>query len=447
MIRKDLIHVYRRGLVAALVAGASLMTSTSGVHAQLGTEPDVYSTTLPNGLRVVVRERPSSRLAAITVGIRGGSRVENEVTLGSAHFMEHMFFQGTPRRPVLGDLDRDLENLGGYSNAWTGAESINFQIVIPDQAFDIGLDIMADMMVNSDFPEERFEKERKVVLEELNRSRDNPYQYAGEIFAQEIAQGHPLEKQPIGSRATINNATRDVILSYRDTYFVTSNMVVAVAGNIDHDSAFAKIAAAFTGMRQGPRPEIPAIPPPPANPRRIGVPYSARQVQVSYGFAVPGADTPDRYAIQVADTVLSGVGQRLFTDIVDNEGLATSISSSYPEYTDMGIFEIDASAAPVSVQAVLDRIVTHLSRLATEPLTDDELQDAKLSIAGSLELRQESVSGLAQELSDGLALGNYMPIDEYVAHIQSVTAADVQRVAAQYLNPSKALVVTLPGTP
>jgi len=113
----------------------------------------------------------------------------------------------------------------------------------------------------------------------------------------------------------------------------------------------------------------------------------------------------------------------------------------------MGIFEIDASTAPVSVQAVLDRIATHLSRLATEPLSDDELQDAKLSIAGSLELRQESVSGLAQELSDGLALGNYMPIDEYVAHIQSVTAADVQRVATQYLNPAKALIVTLPGTP
>jgi predicted Zn-dependent peptidase len=447
MIGKDCIHAIRRGLAAALLVGVSLMTLTPGVSAQLDSEPDVFSTMLPNGLLVVVRERPSSRLSAITVGIRGGSRVENDATLGAAHFMEHMFFQGTPRRRVLGDLDRDLEKLGGYSNAWTGQESINFQIVVPDYAFDIGLDIMADMMVNSDFPEDRFEKERKVVLEELNRSRNDPQAYAGEIFYQEVARGHPIEKLPIGSRVTINNITRDVILTYRDTYFVTGNMVVAVAGNINHEDAFAKIGAAFANMRHGTRPDIATVPPPPASPRRVGVPYSAQLVQISYGFPVPGSNSNDRYPLEVADTVLGGVGQRLFTDIVDNEGLALNVSSSYPEYTDIGVFEIAATAAPASVQAVIDRITEHLHRLATEPLSEADLEDAKLSIAGSLELRQESVSGLAQELSDGVAMGYYMPIDQYVAHIQAVTPADVQRVAAAYLDPANALIVTLPDTP
>jgi predicted Zn-dependent peptidase len=423
------------------------MTVIPTVGAQLSSEPDVFSTTLSNGLLVVVRERPSSRLAAITVGIRGGSRVESDATLGAAHFMEHMFFQGTPRRSELGDLDRDLEKLGGYSNAWTGQESINFQIVVPDQAFDLGLDIMADMMVSSDFPEDRFEKERRVVLEELNRSRNDPQAYAGEIFYQEVARGHPTEKLPIGSRVTINNITRDVILSYRDTYFVTSNMVVAVAGNISHEDAFAKIGAAFANMRVGARPEIPTVSPPPPSPRRVGVPYSAQLVQIVYGFPVAGSNSNDRYALEVADTVLGGVGQRLFTDIVDNDGLALSIGSSYPEYTDIGVFEISATAPPASVQVVIDRIGEHLRRLAVEPLSEADLEDAKLSIAGSLELRQESVSGLAQELSDGMAMGYYMPIDQYVAHIQAVTPADVQRVADSYLNPANALIVTLPGAP
>jgi predicted Zn-dependent peptidase len=430
-----------------LLAGAPLMILIPGVSAQLGSEPDVFSTTLKNGLTVIVRERPSSRLAAITVGIRGGSRVEDDKTLGAAHFMEHMFFQGTPRRPELGDLDRDLEVLGGYSNAWTGQESINFQIVVPDHAFDIGLDIMADMMVNSDFPEDRFEKERNVVLEELNRARDDPQGYAGEIFYQEVARGHPTEKLPIGSRVTINNITRDLIILYRDTYFVTTNMVVAVAGNINHDEAFAKIGAAFAGMRQGPRPEIPTVPPPSATARRVGVPYTAQQVQILYGFPVPGSNSDDRYALEVADTVLGGVGQRLFTDIVDNDGLALNVGSTYPEYTDIGVFEIAASAPPATVQSVVERIGQHLRRLATEPLSDEDLQDAKLSIAGSLELRQESVAGLAQELSDGVAMGYYMPIDQYVARIQAVTAADVQHVAARYLDPANALIVTLPGAP
>jgi zinc protease len=132
---------------------------------------------------------------------------------------------------------------------------------------------------------------------------------------------------------------------------------------------------------------------------------------------------------------------------VDNQGLALSITSGYPEYTDMGVFEIDASLAPSSVPSVIDRIGFHLRQLAEQPMSEDDLADAKSSIAGSLELRQESVTGLAVELSDGVALGYYMPIDEYVAHINAVTAADVQRVAAQYLDPAKAVIVLLPGTP
>ncbi len=116
--------------------------------AQAVDEPDLFTQLLPNGMLAVVRERPSSRLIAITVGIRGGSRVEDATTLGAAHFMEHMYFQGTPRRPNLGDMDRDIEGFGGFNNAWTGQESINFQIVVPSQGFDVGLDIIADMMVN-----------------------------------------------------------------------------------------------------------------------------------------------------------------------------------------------------------------------------------------------------------------------------------------------------------
>jgi predicted Zn-dependent peptidase len=170
-------------------------------------------------------------------------------------------------------------------------------------------------------------------------------------------------------------------------------------------------------------------------------------VQIAYGFPVAGSNNDDRYPLEIADTILGGVGQRLFTDIVDNEGLALSIGSNYPEYTDIGVFQIAATAPPAAVQVVIDRIGVHLRRLADEPLSDEDLEDAKLSIAGSLELRQESVAGLAQELSDGVAMGYYMPIDQYVAHIQAVTAADVQRVAAKYLDPANALIVTLPGTP
>lgn len=440
-------HAIRRSALLATLATGLIVSAVASVSAQGTSEPDVFTQTLPNGMLLVVRERPSSRLAAITVGIRGGSRVEDDVTLGAAHFMEHMFFQGTPRRPNLGDLDRDLEELGGFSNAWTGQEAINFQIVVPDHAFDIGLDIMADMMVNSDFPADRFEKERLVVLEELNQNRNNPARYAGEIFSQEVVKGHPTEKLPMGSRLTINRITRDVILQYRDTFFVASNMVVAVTGNVRHEDVFGKAAAVFADMRQGPRPDVPVGDPPAATGRRIGVPYNAQQVQIEYGFPLPGSNSPDRYPLEVMNAILGGVGQRLFSDIVDRQGLALDISSGYWEHTDVGVWELSASVQPAKVTAVLDRVAVHLNRLAEELITEEELADALSSISGSLELRQESVEGQAQVLSDGLVLGVYMPLDEYLAGIRRVTAEEVRRVARQYLNPEKALIVQLPGAP
>lgn len=410
-------------------------------------EPDVFTQLLPNGMLAVVRERPSSRLAAITVGIRGGSRVEDTTTLGAAHFMEHMYFQGTVRRPNLGDVDRDIEALGGFNNAWTGQESINFQIVVPSHGFDVGLDIMADMMVNSTFPEDRFEKERRVVLEELNQAYNNPRSYLSEIFYTEIFKGHPTEKLPIGSRETINRISRDVIITYRDTFFVASNMVVSVVGNVRHDDVFPRLADAFAGMRRGPRPEFQPAPPPAATGRRVGVPYAAQQAQLTLGFPTPGLNSPDQYPLVVLNALLGDAGLRLETDIVDEQGLAAGVGSEYFPYTDVGVWLAAASTRPAQLDAVAARIGYHLRRMADEPVTAAELAEAKSFIAGRLELGQESAEAQAVELSDGLVLGIYMPIPEYLARIEQVAAEDIQRVARQYLDPDRALLVVLPGAP
>ncbi|HZO27910.1 MAG TPA: insulinase family protein, partial [Chloroflexota bacterium] len=150
--------------------------------AQSTVEPDVFRSVLPNGLRAIVRERPGTDVVAISVATRGGSRDERRETVGAAHFMEHMFFQGTERRPDSADLDREIEARGGWTNAWTGWESINFQVVTPIEDLDLAIDVIADQMVNSVFAPEKIDKERRVVLEELNGRLNSPVTKAYDLF-------------------------------------------------------------------------------------------------------------------------------------------------------------------------------------------------------------------------------------------------------------------------
>jgi len=154
-------------------------------------EPGLFSNRLQNGMLVLVRERPSTEVAAISVGIRGGSRDEEPETVGAAHFMEHMYFQGTPKRATSQDIDREITSRGGWLNAWTGWESINFQVVVPDGEFDRALDVISDLLVNSLFEESKIDKERRVVLEELNRRLNSPSGHVQDVFAQTIFAGHP----------------------------------------------------------------------------------------------------------------------------------------------------------------------------------------------------------------------------------------------------------------
>src|SRR5687767_2219589 len=197
-----------RLLRAALGAALALTLVIGEPPPSLGAQPDadVFRETLPNGMRALVKERPGTEVIAISVGIRGGSRDEDAETVGAAHFMEHMFFQGTPRRPDAASLGREVEALGGWTNAWTGWESINFQVVTPREGLDVALDVISDQMVNSVFAEDKIDKERRVVLEELNGRLNAPAQRAADLFFVEVFGDHPARNLPIGNRETVNAA-------------------------------------------------------------------------------------------------------------------------------------------------------------------------------------------------------------------------------------------------
>ncbi len=435
-------------LVLSVVAVlALLLAATLGgtVSPAVGSaeEPDVFRTVLPNGLRAVVRERPGSGVVAISVGIRGGSRDERPETVGAAHFMEHMFFQGTPRRPEAADLDREIEARGGWTNAWTGWESINFQVVVPLADFDLALDVISDQMVNSLFAPEKIDKERRVVLEELNGRLNSPVTKAYDLFWIEVFGNHPARNLPIGNRATIDQSTREVLSAFRDQFFVSGNMVVAVVGDVQHERVFGQLGAAFTELRNGPAAAIPPAPMPPLVARSQTDDSPGQQARIIAGGPTVGFDSPDRHVHDVIDAILGESGRRLERELVDTQGLASSAYPFYIALTDVGVWGVSVGVRPADIDRGLDLAKAELRTLRETPVSSEELAEAKAYLRGQRLLHRERSIDLAEELADGDALGTYESLAVYLSRVDAVTAADIQRVARTYLDPDKLTVTIL----
>src|SRR5918999_90346 len=285
---------------------------------------------LASGMTVLTRERDYADVTAISISVRGGSRNEHDDTVGAAHFMEHMFFQGTPSRPTSDAVFGPISARGGWLNAYTSFENINFQAVVKNEDFGLALDTLADMLVNSLFAEDRIDKERQVVLEELIRGRNDPRRYAVELFFKSVWDEHPARNLPIGSRETLANSGRQVLMA------------------------------------------IPA-----AKSRRIEETIPGSQAQIVLGLPAPGADHPDTYALDILSATLGEVGRRLIGEIRDRRGLASSVGSSYSTLSDVGCWWAMVGTSPSNVEQVIELITEQMRRIRSEPLAPSELADAK----------------------------------------------------------------------
>src|SRR6266536_3654820 len=266
---------------------------------------------LDSGMTVLTRERPYADVTAISISMRGGSRNEHDDTVGAAHFMEHMFFQGTPTRATSDAIFGPVSARGGWMNAYTSFENINFQVVVKNEDFPLALDTLADMLVNSLFAEDRIDKERQVVLEELIRGKNDPRRYAVELFFKTVWDEHPARNLPIGSRETLANSDRLVLMAFRNANFLASNMVTAVVGDQSHDVIVEQIRKAFASMPTGTRPSFERAQFPAAKSGLIEETIPGTQAQVIVGLPAPGADHPDTYALDIMSATLGEVGRRL----------------------------------------------------------------------------------------------------------------------------------------
>jgi len=402
-------------------------------------EAGLRRTVLPSGLTLFTRERPDSPTVSIRIGVRAGSRDEDDTTSGGSHWLEHAHFLGTTKRD---NLDLEIEAIGGDSNASTGWEATDYWYLVPADEFDLAIDVLADQMINSTFRPERFEREKRVVFEELKLRNDSPSTRAFDEFINLVFQVSPLRRHPAGTIESVQSIPIPTILAYRQARYLTGNMAIATSGKLRHDETVDKIQRAFAGLTVGPRAVRPPTPEPPeTTQRRLDVGDGNQLAEIALGWSAPGDTHADAPVMAIIEDILGETGRRLAEDIRDRRAVATSVDPSYFGFSDAGAFMISASTRPERSETVIDLILAQVRRLREGDVTDEEVQASVRAIAGRQALDDESnqrQTGRARDEVSGVLESSA----EYVARLKRVTAADVQRVARQWMDlDNKTLIV------
>jgi predicted Zn-dependent peptidase len=386
---------------------------------------------LSNGLRVLTAPLPHAQSVACFIMLAAGSRYEHAQNRGIAHFAEHMFFKGTDRRPSSRDLTTIVDGIGGEFNAFTSKEYTGYYVRCAGADRDIALDVLVDMIRHSKFDPEEIEREKGVILEEMNMYADTPRDHIGNVFEDLMYGNNPLGWEVLGTKETIKATNRDTFLGYLDEWYHPDRMVVGVSGMVGDD--LIPLLEGHLGDMSGKADGRPA--PAPISTQtgpRVRVQHKdADQAHIILGVPSIGIGHPDRYALAMLATVLGGgMSSRLFLEVRERRGLAYYVFGTNHSYTDAGSLYAQAGVDITRIDDAVSVIVEQFHRLANETVPSDELEKARSLSKGRFVLRTETPQGLImyglnREVLEGSALE---PVD-YLAEIDKVTAEDIQRVA------------------
>ena len=387
----------------------------------------IRQTTLPNGLRVITEHRAHVETVAVGVWVNAGSRGENVKLNGITHFLEHMVFKGTDKRNAR-QIATEIETVGGHLNAYTTRDYTTFYARVLKGDVPLAIDLLADILLNSKFEDKEIVREQEVVIQEIGQAFDTPddiiFDHLQEISFKDQALGRPI----LGSTNNVNSFNRDMLQEYISTQYKAGSMVVAAAGNLDHDVIVAEVERGFGGVQSGTAPLVDAA-------EFIGGTIrehrDLEQVHVTLG--LPGCSyyTDDYYAMQVYSMLLGGgMSSRLFQEVRENRGLAYSVYSFANSHVDTGLFGIYAGTAPEMVNEMLDVISGEMKSL-TSTITMDELQIAKAQLKAGLLMGLEATSSRIEQMGRQLLVfDRTIPAEEMVANIESVNLDDVHAMAS-----------------
>jgi len=394
--------------------------------------PAVERTTLDSSVRVVTETMPDVRSVAVGFWVNVGSRDESRELSGATHFLEHLLFKGTPTRSAQ-EIAESVEAVGGEMNAFTTREYTAYYIRIVDDCLDLALDVLSDILWSPALLPDEVESERQVILEEIRMRDDTPDDLVHDVFAEAVLPD-PLGREVIGEPEIITAMTRDQIAGYHAAHYAGGNVVVAVAGNATHAQIVDGVASRFAG-RSG----HPDAPRQPATGDPIGLrifPRQTEQAHLVLGCRAFARDDDDRYALSVLNQTLGGgMSSRLFQEIREKRGLAYSVYSYRNGYEETGVLAAYAGTAPHQARDVVKLISSEFDRLVEDRgVTADELARAKGAIKGSLALSNESPGARMNRIGRSeITLGEVPTVDDLIARIDAVEAADIERVVDRVL--------------
>ncbi len=383
-----------------------------------------------NGLRLVTVSMPHAYSISMGLYLKVGARYESDAEAGASHFIEHLLFKGTERRPTPREIALAIEGVGGSINASTGRETTNYYVRVSRDDFRLAADVLVDMLCNSHFLPTDIEREAQVIVEEINESLDMPDDVAFMEAQQMLFPNHPLGRDIAGSRETVRGLTREALLDYMERGYTPDNTVVAVAGAITHAEARDVIGASLGGWQGGS--QIAATTAPSKIEQRAKAIY--RPVEQSHiVLATRGYDRfhPDRFALSLLNGLLGeGMSSRLFIAIREELGLAYSVYSYTSSLQDVGTFAVYAAVDGTQVKETVRAILEQLHRLRDAPVSAEELAFAKAYVRGSLLLSLEHSGANAGWVGNRLVTtGHIATPEEVVSSFNAVTSEDIQRVA------------------
>jgi len=391
--------------------------------------------TLDNGLRLVTETMPHTRSVSIGFFIGAGSRYETDMQAGISHFIEHLCFKGTSKRPTTTDISTAIEGVGGILNAGTDKELTVYWCKVAQPHFGIALEVLVDMLLNSRFDPVEIEKERQVIIEEINMSLDSPSQRVAMLVDEVLWPGHALGRDIAGSKESVAAISRDMMLDYLVKHYLPGNTVLAVAGDIQHGEVVSMVEQATAGWSRH-EPQTGYTPYQRKMARRVLIENRDTE-QSQLCLALPGLSIihPDRFKLDLLSVVLGeGMSSRLFTEIRDNLGLAYSIQSYAEHLLDTGAFITSAGVETRNIPVAVGAILKELSRLKKEIIPASELTKAKELFKGRILLRLEDSRSVAGWMGgQEILTGQILTVDEVISIVESITAGELQQLAGELL--------------
>jgi predicted Zn-dependent peptidase len=397
--------------------------------------------TLPNGLVVLVEERPAADTVGLQLTARSGSREDGDQP-GLGALTSRVMFQGTRRRPTETELQRAAAQVGGTLGRGTGVESSFFASRVPWGEAETAFDLLADVVLEPRFEPGALERQQQLALQELARARVEPSALLGDLFQATMFAGHPVATPVLGTPESVGALRREALLAHRERYWSGANLVLTVVGRLPADAALEAAGRAFGPLPPGAAYRRPVAPGRPPEAQVVRGQAGQQQAQVRVGFPAPGLTADDRYPMTVLSALMGGRAGRLQRELRTARGLVYSTGPGYAGFTDAGAWFVAAAVEPRNLEPALDVVRAEVRRLREAPPEPEEVAKRIGQVAGAQALADEGNDARAARLASAEVLGTET-LEEFVRRVRQVTPEDVWRVARTYLDPERAVLVVV----